>query len=78
MENLSGISGYAAATLVLFTFIVKDTRLLRTVAIFATSPLSPTARSSGWRPCFSGTWCCCRSTLFDLRRSSGLLAPRAT
>src|SRR5262249_58904939 len=28
------------------TFIVKDTRLLRTVVIFATSPLSPTARSS--------------------------------
>ena len=35
MENLSGISGYVASTLVLFTFVAKDMRLLRTVAIFS-------------------------------------------
>ena len=35
MENLSEISGYAASTLVLFTFVAKDMRLLRTVAIFS-------------------------------------------
>ena len=35
MENLSGISGYAASTLVLFTFVAKDMRLLRTIAIFS-------------------------------------------
>jgi hypothetical protein len=35
MENLSGISGYIASTLVLFTFVAKDMRLLRTVAIFS-------------------------------------------
>jgi hypothetical protein len=35
MENLSGISGYVASTLVLFTFIAKDMRLLRTIAIFS-------------------------------------------
>jgi hypothetical protein len=33
MENLSGILGYIASTLVLFTFVAKDMRLLRTVAI---------------------------------------------
>ena len=33
MENLSGISGYVASTLVLFTFVAKDIRLLRTVAV---------------------------------------------
>jgi hypothetical protein len=35
MENLSGISGYGASTLVLFTFVAKDMRLLRTIAIFS-------------------------------------------
>ena len=35
MENLSGISGYAASTLVLFTFVAKDMRVLRTIAIFS-------------------------------------------
>jgi hypothetical protein len=35
MENLSELSGYVASTLVLFTFVVKDMRLLRTVAIFS-------------------------------------------
>jgi hypothetical protein len=35
MENLSGMSGYVASTLVLFTFIAKDMRLLRTIAIFS-------------------------------------------
>ena len=32
MENLSEISGYAASTLVLFTFVAKDMRHLRTIA----------------------------------------------
>jgi hypothetical protein len=35
MENLSGISGYVASTLVLLTFVAKDMRLLRTIAIFS-------------------------------------------
>ena len=35
MENLSEISGYVASTLVLLTFVTKDMRLLRTVAIFS-------------------------------------------
>jgi hypothetical protein len=35
MENLSEVSGYVASTLVLFTFVAKDMRLLRTVAIFS-------------------------------------------
>src|SRR6516162_6568116 len=35
MENLSDISGYVASTLVLFTFVAKDMRLLRTLAIFS-------------------------------------------
>jgi hypothetical protein len=35
MENLSDISGYTASTLVLFTFVAKDMRLLRTIAIFS-------------------------------------------
>jgi hypothetical protein len=35
MENLSELSGYVASTLVLFTFVAKDVRLLRTVAIFS-------------------------------------------
>jgi len=35
MENLSGISGYVASALVLLTFVAKDMRLLRTVAIFS-------------------------------------------
>ena len=35
MENLSGLSGYVASTLVLFTFVAKDMRLLRTLAIFS-------------------------------------------
>jgi hypothetical protein len=35
MENLSGISGYVASALVLFTFVAKDMRLLRTVAILS-------------------------------------------
>jgi len=35
VENLSGISGYAASTLVLFTFVAKDMRVLRTIAIFS-------------------------------------------
>ena len=35
MENLSGISGYVASTLVLLTFVAKDMRLLRTTAIFS-------------------------------------------
>ena len=35
MENLSELSGYVASTLVLFTFVAKDMRLLRSVAIFS-------------------------------------------
>ena len=35
MENLSEMSGYVASTLVLFTFVAKDMRLLRTVAILS-------------------------------------------
>ena len=35
MENLSEISGYVASTLVLLTFVAKDMRLLRTVAILS-------------------------------------------
>jgi hypothetical protein len=35
MENLSGMSGYVASTLVLLTFVAKDMRLLRTIAIFS-------------------------------------------
>jgi hypothetical protein len=35
MQNLSEISGYVASTLVLLTFVAKDMRLLRTVAIFS-------------------------------------------
>jgi hypothetical protein len=35
MENLSGMSGYIASTLVLLTFVAKDMRLLRTIAIFS-------------------------------------------
>jgi CRP/FNR family transcriptional regulator, cyclic AMP receptor protein len=35
MENLSGISGYVASTLVLLTFVAKDMRLLRATAIFS-------------------------------------------
>ena len=35
MENLSDLSGYVASTLVLLTFIAKDMRLLRTIAIFS-------------------------------------------
>jgi CRP/FNR family transcriptional regulator, cyclic AMP receptor protein len=35
MENLSGISGYVASALVLLTFVAKDIRVLRTVAIFS-------------------------------------------
>ena len=35
MENLSEISGCVASTLVLLTFVAKDMRLLRTVAIFS-------------------------------------------
>ena len=35
MENLSGISGYVASALVLLTFVAKDMRVLRTVAIFS-------------------------------------------
>ena len=35
MENLSGISGYVASTLVLLTFVAQDMRLLRTTAIFS-------------------------------------------
>ena len=35
MENLSEISGYAGSTLVLFTFVAKDMRLLRILAIFS-------------------------------------------
>ena len=35
MENLSEISGYAASTLVLCTFVAKDMRVLRTIAIFS-------------------------------------------
>ena len=35
MENLSSISGYVASTLVLLTFVAKDMRLLRTIAIFS-------------------------------------------
>src|SRR6516225_5525930 len=33
MENLSSISGYAASTLVLLTFVAKDMRVLRAIAI---------------------------------------------
>ena len=35
MENLSGISGYVASTLVLLTFVARDMRVLRTIAIFS-------------------------------------------
>ena len=35
MENLSGMSGYAASTLVLLAFVTKDMRVLRTIAIFS-------------------------------------------
>ncbi len=35
MENLSELSGYVASTLVLLTFIAKDMRVLRTIAIFS-------------------------------------------
>ena len=35
MEDLSEVSGYVASTLVLFTFVAKDMRLLRTIAIFS-------------------------------------------
>lgn len=35
MESPSEISGYVASVLVLLTFIAKDTRLLRTAAIFS-------------------------------------------
>jgi hypothetical protein len=35
MENLSEVSGYVASTLVVFTFVAKDMRLLRTIAIFS-------------------------------------------
>jgi hypothetical protein len=35
MENLSEVSGYVASMLVLFTFIAKDMRVLRIVAIFS-------------------------------------------
>jgi len=35
MENLSEVSGYVASTLVVFTFIAKDMRLLRTIAILS-------------------------------------------
>lgn len=35
MRAVLGISGYVASTLVLFTFIAKDMRLLRTIAIFS-------------------------------------------
>jgi hypothetical protein len=35
MENLPELSGYVASTLVLLTFVAKDMRLLRTVAIFS-------------------------------------------
>jgi hypothetical protein len=35
VENLSQISGYAASALVLLTFIAKDMRVLRSVAIFS-------------------------------------------
>jgi hypothetical protein len=35
MENPSEIGGYVASTLVLFTFVAKDMRLLRTIAIFS-------------------------------------------
>ena len=35
MENLSEMSGYVASTLVLFTFVAKDMRVLRIVAIFS-------------------------------------------
>ena len=35
MESLSDLNGYVASSLVLLTFLVKDMRLLRTVAIFS-------------------------------------------
>src|SRR5262249_40770395 len=35
MENLSEVSGYVASTLVLLTFVAKDMRELRIVAIFS-------------------------------------------
>ena len=35
MEYLSEVSGYVASTLVVFTFVAKDMRLLRTIAIFS-------------------------------------------
>jgi hypothetical protein len=33
MGNLSDVSGYVPSTLVLLTFVAKDMRLLRTIAI---------------------------------------------
>jgi hypothetical protein len=60
MENLSEVSGYVASTLVVFTFVAKDMRLLRTIAIFSNLAFMSTVRSSGCRPSFSCTWCYCR------------------
>jgi hypothetical protein len=34
-KNLSEVSGYVASALVVFTFVAKDMRLLRTIAIFS-------------------------------------------
>src|SRR3974390_34045 len=49
MENLSGISGYVASTLVLLTFLAKDMRVLRTVAIFSNLAFI-TYGTIGWLP----------------------------
>jgi CRP/FNR family transcriptional regulator, cyclic AMP receptor protein len=35
MENLSEVSGYVASTLVVFTFLAKEMRLLRAIALFS-------------------------------------------
>ena len=50
MENLSEISGCAASTLVLFTFVAKDMRLLRTIAIFSNLAFITCGRTD---------WCYC-------------------
>ena len=41
MENQSEVSGYVASTLVLLTFVAKDMRLLRIVAIVSNLAFIP-------------------------------------
>jgi hypothetical protein len=49
MESVSEISGYVASTLVLFTFIAKDMRVLRTIAICSNLAFI-TYGTIGWLP----------------------------